>query len=70
MKLSTFLASGAAAGMLLITDLPGAGTPRVTVASGRQPETSDFTFDVPSRRCVDGFQIADISARPIPAGTG
>jgi hypothetical protein len=67
MKLSTFFASGAAAGMLLISDLPGAGMPRVTVASGRQPETSDFAFDGPSRRCVE---IADISARPIPAGTG
>ena len=50
--------------MLLISDLPGAGMPRVAVASGRQPETSDFVFDVPASRRVDGYLLADNFGSP------
>lgn len=50
--------------MLLISDLPGAGMPRVSVAAGRQPETSDFVFDVPPGRRVDGFLVGDNFGSP------
>lgn len=50
--------------MLLVSDLPGAGMPRVTVGSGRQPETSDFVFDVPQGRLFDGYVLADNFGSP------
>jgi hemolysin activation/secretion protein len=50
--------------MLLISDLPGAGMPRVAVNAGRQPETSDFVFDVPATRRIDGYQLADNFGSP------
>jgi hemolysin activation/secretion protein len=50
--------------MLLMSDLPGAGVPRVAIASGRQPETSDFVFDVPQGRRVDGYVLADNFGSP------
>lgn len=50
--------------MLLISDLPGAAMPRVTVAAGRQPETSDLAFDVPAGRRVEGFVLADNFGSP------
>lgn len=50
--------------MLLISDLPGAGVPRVAIGSGRQPETSDFVFDVPEGRLFDGYLLADNFGSP------
>ncbi len=50
--------------MLLISDLPGAGVPRVAIGSGRQPETSDFVFDVPQGRLLDGYVLADNFGSP------
>lgn len=50
--------------MLLISDLHGAGMPRMTVAAGRQPETSDIAFDVPPTQRVDGFLFADDFGSP------
>jgi hemolysin activation/secretion protein len=50
--------------MLLISDLPGAGMPRVSVSSGRQPETSDFVFEVPATRRVDGYLLGDNFGSP------
>ena len=50
--------------MLLISDLPGAAVPRVTIASGRQPETSDFAFDVPRGPLIDGYLLADNFGSP------
>ena len=45
--------------MLEINDLPGAGMPRVVIGAGQQPETSDFTFEVPEGRRVDGYILGD-----------
>ncbi len=45
--------------MLLVSDLNGAGMPRVVTGAGRQPETSDFAFNVPPERRVDGYLTAD-----------
>jgi hemolysin activation/secretion protein len=50
--------------MLLLSDLPGTSVPRVTIASGRQPETSDFVFDVPQGRLFDGYVLADNFGSP------
>lgn len=50
--------------MLLVSDLPGAGVPHVTIGSGRQPETSDFMFDVPEARRIDGYLLADNFGSP------
>lgn len=45
--------------MLLVADLPGAGIPRVAIAPGQQPETSDFVFSVPEGKRVDGYLLGD-----------
>jgi hemolysin activation/secretion protein len=50
--------------MLLISDLPGAGMPRVAVGPGREPETSDFVFGVPEGRRIDGYLVADNFGSP------
>lgn len=50
--------------MLLISDLRGAGMPRMAVAAGRQPETSDLVFDVPPTQRVDGFLFGDNFGSP------
>ncbi|HEY1505824.1 MAG TPA: ShlB/FhaC/HecB family hemolysin secretion/activation protein [Stellaceae bacterium] len=50
--------------MLLISDLPGAGTPRSVMSAGRQPETSDFLFQVPEARRIDGYALADNYGSP------
>ncbi|WP_316198874.1 ShlB/FhaC/HecB family hemolysin secretion/activation protein [Bradyrhizobium sp. SZCCHNS2002] len=50
--------------MLLTSDLPGAGMPRVAIARGQQPETSDFVFGVPEARRVDGYLLADNFGSP------
>jgi hemolysin activation/secretion protein len=50
--------------MLLVSDLAGAGVPRIAIGSGRQPETSDFVFGVPEGRRVDGYLLADNYGSP------
>jgi hemolysin activation/secretion protein len=50
--------------MLLISDLPGAGMPRVAIGPGRQPETSDFVVSAPEGRRVDGYLLADDFGSP------
>lgn len=45
--------------MLLVSDLPGAGMPRVAIGPGQGPGTSDFLFNVPEGRRVDGYLLAD-----------
>ncbi|WOJ89960.1 ShlB/FhaC/HecB family hemolysin secretion/activation protein [Methylocapsa polymorpha] len=50
--------------MLLISDLPGAAMPRVAIGSGRRPETSDFNFNVPEARLIDGFVAVDNFGSP------
>jgi hemolysin activation/secretion protein len=50
--------------MLLTSDLPGATMPRVAIGRGQQPETSDFVFNVPEARRVDGYLLADNYGSP------
>jgi hemolysin activation/secretion protein len=50
--------------MLLISDLAGAGVPRVAIETGRKPETSDFVFGVPPGRRLDGYLLADNFGSP------
>lgn len=50
--------------MLLISDLPGAAMPRVAIGSGRAPETSDFSFNVPEARRIDGYLVGDNFGSP------
>jgi hemolysin activation/secretion protein len=45
--------------MLLVTDLPGAGVPRIVTGPGSQPETTDFLFNVPEGRRIDGYVLGD-----------
>ena len=50
--------------MLLVSDLPGAGMPRVAIGPGQAPETSDFAFSVPEARRADGYWVADNFGSP------
>lgn len=50
--------------MLLTSDLPGAGMPRVAIGSGKQPETADFAFGVPEGRRFDGYLLGDNYGSP------
>ncbi|WP_036263055.1 ShlB/FhaC/HecB family hemolysin secretion/activation protein [Methylocapsa aurea] len=50
--------------MLLISDLPGAGMPRVAIGPGQRPETSDFVFSVPEGRRLEGFLLGDNFGSP------
>jgi hemolysin activation/secretion protein len=50
--------------MLLTSDLAGAGVPRVAIAPGQQPGTSDFVFDVPEARRFDGYLLGDNYGAP------
>ncbi|HEY0218466.1 MAG TPA: ShlB/FhaC/HecB family hemolysin secretion/activation protein [Afipia sp.] len=50
--------------MLLMSDLAGGGMPHVTMGSGRQPETSDFVFDVPPAPRVAGYLLGDNYGSP------
>ncbi|MCK9917105.1 hypothetical protein MXD81_48995 [Microbacteriaceae bacterium K1510] len=50
--------------MLLLSDLPGAGMPRVVIGAGQKPETTDFTFNVPSGRRVEGYVLGDNFGSP------
>ncbi len=45
--------------MLLVTDLPGAGVPRIVTRPGQEPETTDFLFNVPEGRRIDGYVLGD-----------
>jgi len=50
--------------MLLASDLPGSAMPRVVMGAGKQPETSDFVYDVPEGRRADGYLLADNYGSP------
>lgn len=50
--------------MLLISDLAGAGMPRAVIGAGASQGTSDFLFDVPEQRMVDGFLMGDNFGTP------
>src|SRR5262245_25579040 len=50
--------------MLLMSDLAGAGVPRVAIGRGQQPGTSDFVFSVPEGRRFDGYLLGDNFGSP------
>ncbi|MFG1331296.1 POTRA domain-containing protein [Xanthobacter autotrophicus] len=50
--------------MLLISDLAGAGMPRAVIGAGATQGASDFLFDVPEQRLVDGFLMGDNFGTP------
>lgn len=50
--------------MLLMSDLSGAGMPRITIGPGRVPETSDFIVGVPEGRRADGYILSDNYGSP------
>ncbi|MFT4079106.1 ShlB/FhaC/HecB family hemolysin secretion/activation protein [Rhodomicrobium sp.] len=45
--------------MLLLSDTPGAGLPKVTIEPGRAAGTSDLAFAVPEARLIDGYVMGD-----------
>ena len=45
--------------MLLISDLPGAGVPRIAVAAGKESETSDLNFVTPEVPRYEGYVLGD-----------
>jgi hemolysin activation/secretion protein len=45
--------------MMLMSDMPGGGMPRVTNGPGQRPGTSDFLFEVPEARRIDGYLMGD-----------
>ncbi|MFY9655196.1 MAG: ShlB/FhaC/HecB family hemolysin secretion/activation protein [Methylocystis sp.] len=45
--------------MLLVSDLPGAGVPRIAVSPGKQPETSDLNFVAPEMPRYEGYVLGD-----------
>lgn len=45
--------------MLLVGDMPGAQLPKLTIAAGQAPGTSDISVDVPAGRRVGGYLLAD-----------
>lgn len=45
--------------MLLVGDLPGATLPKVNIAPGSEPETSDFNVEIPPGPRFNGFVLAD-----------
>jgi len=51
--------TGLERGMLLISDLPGAGLPRAVIARGKEPGTADVLFNVPDGKRIDGFMVGD-----------
>jgi hemolysin activation/secretion protein len=50
--------------MLLDADLPGAGAPRIAIAPGQRPETSDFIFSPPEARRIEGYVLGDNFGSP------
>jgi hemolysin activation/secretion protein len=51
--------------MLLVSDLPGASVPRIVIGPGQRQETSDFGFEVPVGRRVDGYFLSDNFGSPL-----
>ena len=45
--------------ILLVGDMPGAVMPMVSIASGKEPGTSDFTVETHASNRVSGFAFAD-----------
>lgn len=50
--------------VLLMSDLSGAGMPRIAIGPGRAPETSDFVFGAPEGRRADGYVLGDNYGSP------
>ncbi|HEY8259648.1 MAG TPA: ShlB/FhaC/HecB family hemolysin secretion/activation protein [Methylosinus sp.] len=50
--------------MLLLSDLPGAATPRIVVSPGRAQGASDLVFDVPEGRRFTGYLFGDNVGSP------
>ncbi|PWB82832.1 MAG: ShlB/FhaC/HecB family hemolysin secretion/activation protein [Methylocystaceae bacterium] len=50
--------------MLLVSDLPGAGAPRIAISPGQKPETSDLLFTVPEGRRFEGYLLGDNFGSP------
>jgi hemolysin activation/secretion protein len=50
--------------MLLDADLPGAGAPRIAIAPGQRPETSDLIFSPPEARRIEGYVLGDNFGSP------
>lgn len=50
--------------LLLVSDLPGAGAPRIVVSPGKSQETSDFQFAVPEGKRVAGYLLGDNFGSP------
>lgn len=50
--------------MLLDADLPGAGAPRISIAPGQKPETSDFVFSPPEASRLEGYVMGDNYGSP------
>jgi hemolysin activation/secretion protein len=50
--------------MLLMADLPGAAAPRIAIGPGRQPEQSDFVFNVPPGPRLEGYLTGDNFGSP------
>ena len=50
--------------MLLMSDLPGAGTPRIAISSGKEPETSDVNFTAREAPRTEGYILGDNYGSP------
>lgn len=50
--------------MLLDADLAGAGAPRIAIAPGQRPETSDLIFSPPEARRIEGYVLGDNFGSP------
>ncbi|WP_331935939.1 ShlB/FhaC/HecB family hemolysin secretion/activation protein [Methylosinus sp.] len=50
--------------LLLVSDLPGAGVPRVVISPGKARETSDFQFAVPEGKRIEGYLLGDNFGSP------
>jgi hemolysin activation/secretion protein len=50
--------------MLLDADLAGAGAPRISIAPGQKPETSDLVFSPPEARRIEGYVLGDNFGSP------
>lgn len=50
--------------MLLISDLSGANMPRAVIGAGNAQGSSDFLFEVPEERRIDGFVLGDNYGTP------
>jgi hemolysin activation/secretion protein len=50
--------------LLLVSDLPGAGVPRIVVSPGKAQETSDFQFAVPEGKRIEAYLLGDNFGSP------